>query len=487
MDKIDTIASMKGLTISVTLVFAVFGQAGAHVLLPVWARASSQNIYDKRQVDELKARASKILEKAQQLAESENHSAIKAELVASLAIVWVKLGENEKGGDLLAQSRELIEEEDDLSKDCYECPVKEFFRILIAIDHAQSAQTERALEILEQVVRITNAQSGNRRGQLLAGLASVFAGVGNKERALQLLNEAFELSKTLDDRVDKAVALEEIVKRYAAVGQVELATRIAGLMEKGPFKDHALIAIAKKYAAAGQIERALKMNDEVETTNFKPDILTFVAKEYLQRGEKQKASLLLRRAVSVAGKITAENLKQFALSDAALLFAEAGQFDEALRILRGTDAQGPRLRLLTQLAPLFSQGGRIQSAQKLLSEAYQLAGFSKGSDYQARDIWEVAEAYAAIGKKERAVQLLTEAAAVLESLKDRTNKGSIFGDIAVSYLKLGEDTRALQTTERMDADSPAKRLTLLEIASKLGGAEQLMRKRERIVGELMRP
>lgn len=76
---------------------------------------------------------------------------------------------------------------------------------------------------------------------------------------------------------------------------------------------------------------------------------------------------------------------------------------------------------------------------------------------------------------------------MLDSLKDRTNNESIFGDIALSYLKLGEDTKALQTTERMEGDSTVKLLTLLEIASKLGGAEQLMRKKERIVGELMRP
>lgn len=225
---------MKSLTILVTLVFAVFGQqAGAHVLLPVCARAPSQNIDAKRQVAELKARASKILEKALQLAESESHSAIKAELLSSLAIVWVKLGENEKGGDLLARSRELIEEEDDLSQNCYECPGKEFFRILIAIGHAQSAQTDRALEMLEQVVRITKEGLGRRRGQLLAGLASVFWGIGNRERALQLLNEAFELSKTIDDRIDKSVALEEIVRRYAAVDQVEHATRIAAYWEEG--------------------------------------------------------------------------------------------------------------------------------------------------------------------------------------------------------------------------------------------------------------
>ena len=436
---------------------------------------------------ERKERAVRALDQAAQLAEAERHSAIRAELLASLAIVYAKLGEKEKGEALLTRSRQLIEEDDDLTKDCYECPNKEFFRILLAIDHAQAGYINQALEMLEQLVRIHKQQQADNDGRLLAGLASVFAGIGNTERALQLMDEAVELDKTIDDEIGGSVVLEEIAKRYALLGQLERAMRVADTMEKGPFKDHALITIAKKYAESGQFDRALAINNRIETTNFKPDILVFVAKQYLDRGEKEKAIALLRKAFGASRRVTALNLQQFDRSDVALLLAKAGQYDQAIQIVKATDAQAPKLRLLTQLAYVFAQAGKNESAEKLLSEAYQLTSFSSGTYYQARDIVEVADAYAAIGKRARAELLLAVAAGVLDGIKDPTNKGLIFSDIAVSYLILGDDNSAFRMAERIEVESNVKLLTLLEIASRYAEAEQLMRMKDRLTGELMRP
>src|SRR5713226_601892 len=111
---------MKGLIISVIVLLAVFGQ---HSSL---SASAEKSLKDGQQNADLKASPLKLLDSAVRLAEREHHSAIKAELLSSLAIVYLRLGEKKKGEDLLARSRQLIEEEDDLSKDCYECPSKEF-------------------------------------------------------------------------------------------------------------------------------------------------------------------------------------------------------------------------------------------------------------------------------------------------------------------------------------------------------------------------
>src|SRR5262249_54942459 len=157
-------------------------------------------------------------------------------------------------------------------------------------------------------------------------------------------------------------------KRYARLGQLERAMRVSDMMGNGSFKDSALIAIANKYAESGQFDRALAINNQIETTNFKPDILVFVAKQYLDRGEREKAIALLRKAFGASRRVTALNLQQFARSDVALLFAKAGQYDQAIQIVKATDAQAPKLRLLTQLASVFAQAGKQEAAEKLLSE-----------------------------------------------------------------------------------------------------------------------
>jgi len=436
---------------------------------------------------ERKERAIKALDQAAQLAEAERHSAIRAELLASLAIVYVKLGEKEKGEALLTLSRQLIEEDDDLTKDCYECPSKEFFRILLAIDHAQAGHIDQALKMLEQLVRIDKQRQTDNQGRMLAGLASVFAGIGNTERALELMDEAFELAITIDDEIGRSAALEESAKRYALLGELERAMRVADTMGKGPFKDDALIAISRKYAESGQFDRALAINNQIETTNFKPDILVFVAKQYLDRGEREKAIALLRKAFGASGQVTALNLQQFAQSDVALLLAKAGQYDQAIQIVKATDAQAPKLRLLTQLAYVFAQAGKKEAAEKLLSEAYQLTSNSSGTYFQASDIVEVANAYAAIGKSARATLLLAVATGILDAIKDPDNKGLIFSEIAFSYLILGDDDNAFRMAERIEVESNVRLLTLLEIACRYAEAEQLMGMKYRLTSELMQP
>ncbi|HEU4390410.1 MAG TPA: hypothetical protein VFV34_21580 [Blastocatellia bacterium] len=421
------------------------------------------------------------------LAEGERHSAIRAELLSSLAIVYMKLGEKEKGEALLTRSRQLIEEDDDLTKDCYECPSKEFFRILLAVDHAQAGQMNQALDMLEQLVRLARQRQMDNHGEFLAKLASVFGGLGNTERALQLLSEAFELAKTTDDKTGKSAALEGITKRFASLGQLEQAVRVAGTMEQGPFKDGALIAIAKKYAEAGQLDRALEINNQIETTNFKPDTLVVVANQYIDRGEKERATVLLRKALSASGQATALNLQQFTRSDVALAFAKAGQYEQALQIVKAIDAHASKLGLLTELAPVFAGAGQDKAAERVLSEAYGLTGFSKGTYFQAADILRVANAYAAIGKKERAEALLAEAVGVLDTIEDPTNKELIFSDIAMISLSLGDDNSAFKAAERIKEKSNVKLLTLLEIAGKYAGAEDLIRKKDKLTIELMQP
>lgn len=295
------------------------------------------------------------------------------------------------------------------------------------------------------------------------------------------------MTRTATDGIDRLTTLEDIAKRFALLGRLERAVSIAGMMEKGPDKDHALISIANKFAETGQFDRALRINRQVSTTNFKPDILIAVARQYLRRGEKQKANVLLRQALSASDRISADNLQHFARRDIALLLAEAGQYDQALRIVRAIDAQAPKLVLLTQLASVMARAGRTSEAERLLAEGYQLTDFSKGTYYQAVDLLDVARGYATVGKRERAAKLLTEAASFLSTIEDPTNKNSLFGDVALLYLELGENDSSLRIVERISDHSRAKVMTLLEIASKLAKADDLMKLKEKIINDLMQP
>lgn len=118
---------MKLLLASIVLLFVGFGRAvGVQEPPPLELLGSPINSTETQQT-EREARPLSVLAQAVQLAENEHHSAIKAELLSSMAIIYGQLGQKEESGELLARSRQLIEENDDLTTDCYECPSRNSF------------------------------------------------------------------------------------------------------------------------------------------------------------------------------------------------------------------------------------------------------------------------------------------------------------------------------------------------------------------------
>src|SRR5262249_5424539 len=94
-------------------------------------------------------------------------------------------------------------------------------------------------------------------------------------------------------------------------------------------------------------------------------------------GEREKAIALLRKAFGASRRVTALNLQQFARSGVALLLAKAGQYDQAIQIVKATDAQATKLRLLTQIVS-FRRAGYCRSAKQCFRQ--RLHEFADGRD-----------------------------------------------------------------------------------------------------------
>lgn len=474
---------MNRLLVSILMVFAVLNsQAAAGVARRTVINLSS---YGERQTIQ-KERALKLLERAEKLSEKETHTAIRAEMISTLAFVYKKLGDKNKADKLLALSKQLIEKEDDLTKDCYECPRKEYFKILVAINHFLGGDTDAGLKMLDEITALIKQDTRTIRSQFLAGLAFIYAKLGNRERALNLLYDSFKLAKASDDNKGDVFALQSIAKRYASLGETDLAMQVVDSIKTG-FRDHALIAVAGKYAEKGEIDRALQLNKLVEADN-KWRVFIGIAEQSLKAGNKEKAVTLLDEAVSLFYAANPKNVNNSVPGDVVFLYAEAGQYDKALSLLKRGEAHAFKLIALNQIAINYSKDGRNKDAEKLLLEAYKSTSFSKGLNSQAGDLRKVAETYAIIGRKDRASVLLAEAVRVLNSVKDTQNNEIHFGEIAVVYQYIGDDENAMKTLERIDDDFFGTKFgTLLALASRYAGAEQILRERNSIVREFYIP
>jgi|GEM_PF-5088708 len=437
-------------------------------LLPNKANAQSFVSFDKtlsvhkpnKQTTQ-KDRAIKFLEQAIKLSEKETHTAIRADMLSSLAFVYVKLGDKNKADKLLDLSRELIGKEDDLTKDCYECPSKEYFKTIVAVNHHLAGETQAGLKMLDEIVVLAKQNPQKKNPYLLGGLAFVYAKFGNQERALDLLSEAFKIAKTMEDNKGDVFALNSIAKRYALLSKTDLAMQVVQSIKKG-FSDHAIIAIARKYADTGQFDRAVQLNKLVESPNMKPDILIYVAGQCLKSGNKEKAVTLLNEAMKLFDASNPKDVKNRVPAAAIYLYAEAGEYNQASNLMKRIKG----VRILSELAVIYSKMGHNKEAEKLLSEAYEMSGEYKGSDYQAVDLRVIANAYAFVGRKDRASALLSEAVNVLSSLKDTYKNDLHFAEIAMSYQFIGDDENVVKMLERIDDNYFGTKIgTLLALAS----------------------
>lgn len=129
----------------------------------------------------------------------------------------------------------------------------------------------------------------------------------NPPRTAEILGEALEAAKNIEDGETKATFLSEIAERYSQIGRVEIALdvlsqglEIAETIEDAEGKARVLISIAFKYASWEQISlanevfaQAIEAADSIEDAKKKAALLTEIALKYADIGQYELSSQLL--------------------------------------------------------------------------------------------------------------------------------------------------------------------------------------------------
>lgn len=90
----------------------------------------------------------------------------------------------------------------------------------------------------------------------LASVAVGYAEVGQKDKALEILTQALENAKAIEDFNNKNVALNQIAIKYAQAGQYDQALMVTKAMKDDDV--WSLDEIAMKAAEAGEYDRAIQ-------------------------------------------------------------------------------------------------------------------------------------------------------------------------------------------------------------------------------------
>jgi tetratricopeptide (TPR) repeat protein len=272
-----------------------------------------------------------------------------------------------------------------------------------------------------------------------------------------------QLAEAVDDYGFQQQALHNLAVRQADNDRLENALTTAEKVDD-PAATYGEIAI--RFAHKGDEAGAMSLLEKVDLPHLKAQVFNEIAVAQTKRNESSENSIN-EMLNAVAGIEIAEEKLHFLLEVAAR-YQDAGQKDSALGILEQAKHEAeplePRFRdqALAQTALLYARAGEFEQAENTLKPIDDLQ--QTASAHTA-----IALEHSAAGDAERAAASLEEAYAVLKSqperhIRDSKSRFNLFATIAIRFAQLGKPERGLEIALENPDEEP-RHIALTNIAA----------------------
>ena len=305
---------------------------------------------------------------------------------------------------------------------------------------AAAVTKQRRFEKLEEIVELAQSiESESLRIEALKGIAAAIAGVGELPHALKVAN-------AITDDYYKTEALIRISEALIAAGEEELAL-IA--LEQGPQvvqripanigleKEQSRFALSLALCKAGGVEQALLLAEEVRDPSDKARVLTAIARNLFESGDRQQALTVLKRSLELAGQENGDFMKSIILPDIAFLFADLGDFGQALAVAAKLDDPGTKFEILARKAAALAEMGELEEALK-----------------EARAIQEPGDALGRVAVALARKDDVPKALEVANTIENEYHRGRALVGIAEAQIEAGHVEQALEVLDRLAASDP---------------------------------
>jgi len=313
----------------------------------------------------------------------------------------------------------------------------------------------------------------------LANVAVKFAGTGQKERAVKLLTDAYQMAENIKDGSRRVYTFVQLADRYMKAGEKDKAVEILSqmlievkslkydyakdpdFMRWGPvtvmpslplLKKHKVVEgvkdiiraeIAINLAGAGYYERGLGIANSIKDIFVKTGLLEDIAYLYLHNGQYEQS-------LHVIESISNQTHKNDALSHIAYKFADVNQYGYAVQSAKMITYKPLGHSVLTNICSKQAAAGQYNEARKTLSETLQIAKSMKGAGIDSVDVLvKEADMYISLGQKEETIKILSQAFQIVKSTGGDFEKWERFKEIARESLKVGYYDLAFQVVEAL--------------------------------------
>jgi tetratricopeptide (TPR) repeat protein len=265
-------------------------------------------------------------------------------------------------------------------------------------------QPNNALELLSPALQTANTIPDTRtKAWVLINIAEKFTQLGQTDKALEVLSYALKTANAIPDTRTKEQALIDIAGKFAQTGQYDDAFAIANTLSLRNAKvkvlrniDEALLISAVKSAQAGQLKDTLRIANSINGSEHKAKALKILC-ESLQADEDLE---FLSQALNTAQAIPDAGWQAQALSDISVKFAQAGQYENAIRIASKISYNPTKVNALQNIdvallgrAEAFVKAGQTDKAFEIFANGFQTATTIKDTRTRTEALRGIAQSF----------------------------------------------------------------------------------------------
>jgi hypothetical protein len=261
----------------------------------------------------------------------------------------------------------------------------------------------------------------------------------------QILRDALEAARTIEDKQWKAWMLESIAAEQAKGGDKKAAARIfkealeAAKEIDGFAKYHTTHGIAGSMARAGNIEGARKVAEAIEHEDSRDYGLMQIAAAQARTGD-------IKGAIKTAETISTERHKSAALRVVVEVHTEAGRLKEAAKLAETIAEDSDRAFAFVAIATARAKAKDRAAARKDLAEALKIAdGIPEEHDGGWVTYTFVAKAQAEMGDGEQALK-------TANAIKKEVWKNNALCFIVKARVKAGDLQAAREAAETIPSE-----------------------------------
>jgi CHAT domain-containing protein/Tfp pilus assembly protein PilF len=337
----------------------------------------------------------------------------------------------------------------------------------MAMYHNQSAEAKRnaTAKYAEALEHWRAAGDPQNESIVLSTMGNFYNELGEKQKALELANQALALAHAQGDPAGEGWAFDALGAIYDNFGDKKLALealRQALPLLRSTHHRHgetrvlnalgmSLYALGQKEEAVRYFQQAAELCHQVNNLGGEASLLNNIAFYYIDLGEHGKALELQNTSLEIRRRIHDRSGQGVILNNIGTSYSNLSEYQkamdaytEALNIARELGQEQDEALRLNNLAWLYSAVGDDESAIKYYTQSVAIFRRIKDDWRLAQALTNLGSSYAGIHDYARALELYDEALLLHRKGGNQGGLANTLNNAAFAYNKLGEREKALK-------------------------------------------